>query len=195
MRDFDLARLIGLNTIGCNQAFLHGAEICNIVVFGDLLFWLNYEKRLLNEYGGWVVSGYPNLVESGTPDQPPQWVHCFEREDRGLSRDKLAWNLNTGSLAINLALILGAKRVLLLGFDCSRSRDGKPHWHDEELRRFPQTDESYRKFQEGMQRIAGERPPVFPGREIVNVSDGTSKLTAFPILPMDQVFSKEGVLT
>ena len=190
LRDFDWNRLQDRNTIGCNQAFLHGASICNICCFGDPDFWRLYSDQLFHEYGGWVVSNLPRLTEKGLPDQPPQWVHIFQRLDRGLSSepDALAWNMNTGSVAIHLALLLGARRIYLLGFDCTGT-----HWHDEGPRAQVQNPVSFNNFQEGMKRIADELPKVFPGREIVNVSDGTSKLTAFPILNIKDVFAQEGV--
>jgi hypothetical protein len=187
---FDFDQLIGKNTIGCNQAFLLGAERCNVAIFGDGPFWFKYEQQLKNKYRGWVVTYYQGLVESGTSNQSPQWVHCFPRQDRGLAREALGWNLNTGAAAINLALILGAQRVLLLGFDCCRTT--KTHWHD--LGDREQNEQSYSRFMEGFSEVAYDLPTVFPGRQVFNVSDGTSKLTAFPILKIDEVFSKEGAV-
>lgn len=36
---------------------------------------------------------------------------------------------NSGACAISLAICSGAKRVILIGFDCCRGSDGKNHWH------------------------------------------------------------------
>ena len=35
---------------------------------------------------------------------------------------------NSGYQAINLAYLWGARAIVLLGFDCSPSRDGQAHW-------------------------------------------------------------------
>lgn len=35
---------------------------------------------------------------------------------------------NSGYQAINLAYLWGAKQIVLLGLDCSPSKDGKAHW-------------------------------------------------------------------
>lgn len=39
------------------------------------------------------------------------------------------WNLNSGGTAINLALHLGCKEIILLGFDMSLDQSGNQHWH------------------------------------------------------------------
>lgn len=38
---------------------------------------------------------------------------------------------NSGYQAINLAVHFGANRIVLLGYDMQRGRDGKVHWHDD----------------------------------------------------------------
>lgn len=48
----------------------------------------------------------------------------------GLSeqRNGLATGQNSGHQAINLAVLLGARRILLLGFDMKPAGDGRFHW-------------------------------------------------------------------
>jgi hypothetical protein len=45
-----------------------------------------------------------------------------------LSPDGLRTGENSGYQAINLAVHLGARQILLLGFDMGKSEDGKHHW-------------------------------------------------------------------
>lgn len=53
------------------------------------------------------------------------WV--LGRNKSGLGSDCVHFGGNSGYQAINLAYLWGAKRILLLGFDC-KAVDGKTHW-------------------------------------------------------------------
>jgi len=58
-------------------------------------------------------------------------VDCTGHELRkGLSDnpEALATGGNSGYQAINLAVLMGAKRILLLGYDCKKAPDGKRHF-------------------------------------------------------------------
>lgn len=179
LRRFRFAQLNGKNTIGCNHAFLLGAEACNIAAFGDFNFFKQYLAPLA-AYKGWVVT---NCRIGGQKNY--SWLRYIPRLENGLSPTlaRLGWNQNTGALAVNLALALGAARVFLLGFDMSAvpPEDGegkRTHWHDTPMQ--DQRDEHYEKFRRGFDRVARDLPVHFPGREVLNVTDGSSKLTAFP---------------
>lgn len=178
LRTFDWRLLKGKNTIGCNQAFLLGPDVCSICTWGDFNFWCEYKKRLA-EYGGFVATNYL-LDLPGTPITAPDWLKYFPRIDWGLSTGpELGWNSNTGCLSINLALILGARRVFLLGVDLGGGTvPGNTHWHNESKE--VQNLDNFSKFQDGYSQVASELPTIFPGREVINVSDGSSRLRGFP---------------
>ena len=53
------------------------------------------------------------------------WV--LGRSQPGLGRDCVHFGGNSGYQAMNLACLWGAKRLVLLGFDC-KPVDGKAHW-------------------------------------------------------------------
>jgi hypothetical protein len=48
----------------------------------------------------------------------------------GLGREFIHWGANSGYQAINLAYLWGARRIILLGYDCKRI-EGKSHWFGE----------------------------------------------------------------
>lgn len=181
LKSFDWKQLDGINTIGCNQAFLLGSRICNVCAFGDPGFWEEYqtERKSLEKYTGWVVTNaYLGVM--------PDWLTYMPRVDRGLCSDgkRLAWNLNTGAMAINLALIMGAARVFLFGYDMFRVPDGAIHWHGQSLQ---QTQpEHYARFQSGFDDLRAALPKEFPGRSVINVSDGASRLSGFPIVSINE---------
>jgi hypothetical protein len=181
LRSFDFRQLMGKQTIGCNQAFLLGPGICNICVFGDnpplpaRSFWREFRDEL-SQYEGWVVTNHHNL-----PDRP-SWLHRFKRIDEGLCDDgeTLAWNRNTGALAINLALTLGADRVLLLGIDLQTHPDAT-HWHPRAIE--TPTPDHHSRFADGFSSVALMLSQgMFPGRQVATISDGSPRLTCFPVL-------------
>lgn len=182
---FDWAQLKSLNTIGCNQAFKLGSSICKICTFGDYNFWQKYGTEL-DFFDGWVATNY---LVGGAPD----WLHFFKRQNEGLSTTELAWNGNTGCSAINLALMLGASRVLLLGFDnggmepvnSSAELASRSHWHNDRIE--VPTPAHYERFATGFFAVAEALPVVFPGKRVVNVSNGSSKLKCFAIQSFEDV--------
>lgn len=50
------------------------------------------------------------------------------RHEGGLGKNMLHFNSNSGAQAINLAYLLGASRIILLGFDIGNAPNGKAHW-------------------------------------------------------------------
>lgn len=181
LKDFHWEHLRDLPTIGCNHAFSLGAGICKICTFGDLHFW-DIARKPLEDFGGWVVTNYRIGV-------PPPWLVYFDRLNHGLAGPKsgqLAWNGNTGCLAVQLALRLGAKRVFLLGFDMNNITPTQAHWHN--LADRPQRDEQYAKFCRGFEDVARSLPKVYPGAKVYNVTDGSSRLLVFPTIHPQELF-------
>ena len=103
--------------------------ICSIVVntsyrkapFADILYamdpgwWrMNHEAVLASGFRGqlWGSSGTAKWAKS---TQGKLWPVNFS---------------NSGSGAISMAVVTGAKRVLLTGYDCQLT-GGKKHWHDD----------------------------------------------------------------
>jgi hypothetical protein len=72
--------------------------------------------------GGEMYCGDPLRNVPGTNRD-----YLFDKKMRGLTkqRGKLAWGGNSGYAGINMATQLGAKKILLVGYDMC----GKSHWH------------------------------------------------------------------
>lgn len=47
----------------------------------------------------------------------------------GLGKNKIHYGANSGYQAINLAYLFGAKKIILLGFDCKRGPNNESHHH------------------------------------------------------------------
>lgn len=170
LRDFNWDLLRPVLTVGCNDAYLLGPSICTVCVFGDLK-WYRTHMRALEKFENTVFTNQPSLHEGS-----PQWLMTLPRHRLGLHRSALSWGGNTGCSAINLALILGASRVFLLGFDL-RVKESKTNWHDQNISKPNAT--SYVRFREGFKAIADDLPKVYPGRQVINLTPD-SALEVFP---------------
>lgn len=177
LRSFNFDLLKGRNTIGANDAFRLGPSVCNRVLFADHKWWRVYKWELETyaKAGGIVYSICPDNERLNIP-----WLHQLYRGPKGLSvkAPVIGWNCNSGAAAVNLALLLGAKRVFLLGFDMQANPDSLvTHWHNH--RSGPTPQQSYNRFMRGFKLMAAQLPAKFPGAEIINVTDGTSRMETF----------------
>lgn len=173
---FDWRLLRGRPAIGCNSAFVLGHEVVPFVVFGDSEWWdtIGREAEPYVKGGGRLVGCHPDL-ELASEDWL-SWIPSVE--EGGLTdRPPLCWNGNTGVLALNLALILGARRVFLLGFDMGLGKDGRANWHDK--RHQAAEPDVYPRFVDEFLRVVKLIPAIFPGREVVNVHERDT----LPFLP------------
>lgn len=182
LKTFDFNLLRNELTIGCNNAFELGKDICKICFFGDDGWFFTFGDRL-KEY---VASGGSAFTSRRLGMNYP-WLRFVPRVHIGVSREALGWNHNSGSSAINLALILGAKRVFLLGFDMKLSPSGDANWHINTVSK--PNPENYKTYRRKFVRIAKSIREVFPDREVINVSDSTS-LAVFPIVGMKEFWNE-----
>ena len=91
---------------------------------------------------------------------------------KGLGKDKLHFNSNSGAQAINLAYLLGATRIILLGYDMGAT--GNSHWfgsHPKALR-----NGNYTNYVADFNRLADDLKRE--GVEVINCTRQTA-LTQF----------------
>lgn len=93
----------------------------------------------------------------------------------------LSTGQNSGYQAINLAVLLGAARVVLLGYDLMAAK-GKEHWHADHPNR---SRSPYGKLRQFFPTLV--EPLAKAGVEIVNCSRETA-LTCFPRKSLAEVF-------
>jgi len=165
LRHFDWSLLKDERTIGCNDAYKLGADICKLCVFGDVV-WFQENESALAAYKGVVFTNAVRLYHTQLP-----WLWTLQRKPIGLSRSKLAWNGNTGATAVNLALILGANKIFLLGFDMHLAKDGKKNWHSQLSTRPKKSN--YAKFLEGFLQLSIALKSGIFNCEIINVTDNS----------------------
>lgn len=113
---------------------------------------------------------------------------CIRSEDRaGMSFDPaiVHQGYNSGYQAVNLAVLFGATRVLLLGFDCQPT-GGRRHWfgdHPGKLNRASPYPEWVRAFTGAAPQLAAA------GVEVVNCSRATA-LECFPRMPIGDALAR-----
>jgi len=116
--------------IGINSAYRLGNWV-NVLAFGDQAWWQKWRKDIAERYTGIVVTSWANLnVGFG-------FAKVMKRVNRGFYRDglSLGWNACTGNMAINLAVQLGATRVVLIGYDGGVSGSWA-NWHNDNPQSF-----------------------------------------------------------
>jgi hypothetical protein len=89
---------------------------------------------------------------------------------------------NSGAAAISMAASMGAKDIILLGYDCKYGADGKRHWHGDHpkgLGNAARIDNWKGKFE----RLAKELPKDC---KVINASRDTA-LTCFEREPLEGV--------
>lgn len=166
--------------IGVNQAFRLGPWI-DVLYFGDCNFYDQNIRKGLQDYAGLMISSCQRIPEQGWPG-----VHRVKRsKPYGINVDKrnaISWNNNSGASAINIAYWLGAKRVVLLGFDMHKEGDSH-HWHSYYRDRGPKFD-PYHRHLIGWPKIAEDAKSA--GLEIINATPD-STITEFPFLSLEEV--------
>lgn len=127
--DHDLTTLHHQRVVGVNNAYQLG-EWVDFVFFGDKKWWKWHYKELTK---------WPKLIVTNIPPDKlsvPNRVKRTQRRSSGWSvkQDVVSWNGNSGFAAINFAGLLGARRIVLIGFDMTSKASDKGlqyHWHPE----------------------------------------------------------------
>jgi len=179
LKSFDWNLLENLKTIGCNDAYQLGANICKVCLFGDTKWWLAHAEKL-KSYRGVVYGIAPLNVEY------PDYVQCIKRYASGLETKGLGWNGNTGFAAVNLAILMGAARIYLLGFDMKQV-GGEGNWHPNNLDNNNQ--EIYNKFLGWEKFLHKAWKKDYAHIEIYNVTDD-SDLKLFPKISANKFWQK-----
>jgi hypothetical protein len=126
----DLSRIHDKRVIGVNQAYKLGPWV-DVVWFGDKQ-WYPSQMPVILDYRGLIVTCAQEARHSKRWKRV-RWVGRSKAsgiETRHFKRNSIAWNGNSGASAINLAYWFGAKRVVLLGFEC-KIQGEQTHWHND----------------------------------------------------------------
>lgn len=97
----------------------------------------------------------------------------------------VCWNANSGAAAISLAAHLGAKKIVLVGFDMQLDSNGNSHWH-KEYQLHPNRRPVFPRHLRGFPIIAKDAERM--GIVILNASPD-SAITSFPKMTVEAVLN------
>lgn len=164
------------NVLGVNQAYTLGDWV-DVCYSGDAR-WYHWNKKNLRAYKGRLITSYPSYQPDHNRNAK-KVLNVGRISGHGISgktNKSIMWNGNSGASAVNVAYWLGAKRIILLGFDMKRQ--GKQfNWHND----YPTTPGKkqngrlktpYRQFLRCWNKIAIDAKAL--GLEIINCTPGGS---------------------
>ncbi len=134
-----------------------------------------------------AFAGQKCTIENNGQNVADEAVHILKNAHGkvhgvGLSCDPraLVTGRNSGFQALNLAILAGAKRIILLGFDGKVGADGKTHWFGSHPR--PTPDAAYHLYRQAMS--AALRDIESAGVTVLNCS-ANSAIDTFPKIDLE----------
>jgi|SRR5690554_4736614 len=120
-----------LPTIAINNTFKL-APWCDLVFACDIKWWYKYYEEVIETCWDaelWTIKGVGQHFHKKTKTLGPTINEVGFTRTLGLGyNDKISHGGNSGYLAVNLAYLMGAKKIILVGYDHQHT-DGKTHWH------------------------------------------------------------------
>lgn len=134
LRVFDKNYLSNKVTIGLNQAWKHLPTVYSISVHPELV--VEYEQTKTKNKTCWIVKQKGDFVNKSLDD--PEY-YIFKTVDRDFSiftkpkKDHLFIGRGVQQTAMNMAAIMGAKNIVLVGVDMT-DVGGDHHGHDQHVK-------------------------------------------------------------
>ncbi len=163
--------------IGVNNCYELGDWV-DVCWFGDSKWFQWYHEEFA------FFSGLKATCNHKFVTEPRKNIKALLRgKPQGLETDprKVSWNRSSGGSAINLAIHLGAKRIVLVGYDM-RLIDGAKNWKPH--KREKTKPNPYVRFREPFKKIMEDAKAL--GIEIVNASPKSSLREWIPEVNLDK---------
>lgn len=180
LRAFDFSPLQGKNVIGCNDAYLLGSW-ANVCYFGDREWYDHHHDKP-------AFIAFPGMKVAATP-LPISGVLSLQRNINDtlyLDGPSVGWFGSTGASAINFAVKLGCKKIVLLGFDMKLGEDGQANWHPNLINK--PNAEVYGNFMTNMKLLDSLIKRHCPDVQVINANPD-SGLECFPKMTFDEAFN------
>jgi hypothetical protein len=175
----DLELLRGRKVIAINASH-QAVPWAEFVVVADARFFWHYRPQLM-EFQGRVISACMSIAG------PPKIHRMHRKATLGLATEggTLAIKATTLTAAINLAVHLGARAIVLLGADGRVAADGKVHHHADHPWR--QLNGCWDKQKADLKAIADDLLKL--GIPCLNASPG-SALSFWPVMELPEAIAK-----
>ena len=179
----DVEKVRGLNVMVINDNYKL-APWADVLYAADVKWWKLHEEGISQFQGEkWTV---PNAWEVKDREHFEKeyglhFIKCNENNP-GLSRlpDEINANCHGGLQAINLAYHMGAREIILLGYDMKYNR--RSHWFGEHPGDKPLHMDHYNRRLKLYDKVAEDAKKM--GLTIINCTRDTA-ITQFPQIPLD----------
>lgn len=179
-----MERLHSKHVIAVNMSFKIG-DWMDMIFYGDAVWGEKYYEELM-KHPALIVSCLPRNPQKESILSGVKYLTRNHQKVFGITTEqsKVSWNNNSGSAAINFAVHLGVKKIILLGFDMSLDSGQNQHWH-----------KYYATPKKNVAKIIGRHLLGFPdlvkdlhslGVEVINCSQ-ESKIEGFPKMNLKDV--------
>lgn len=162
--DIKLVRRSKLITIAVNNAW-KWAPWADLHYAGDMAWWRNYGAEVRHKSQRWTCS-----------KAAAERFRCKYRPR------KIKPGYNSGAMAIELALHLGAARVLMIGYDCSVANG--THFDGDHSKTPNPTPERCKRWKPQFKQIL----KLYPNAEVINCSRYT-ELKCFPRKTLEEALA------
>ena len=157
---------------------------CDHLYGCDYRWWKYHIGSISDLYEGRCWTQDIQWEDTGKKVDPAQWgitqLTSLERPGLSIAEGIIHQGKNSGYQAVNLALLLGAERIIMLGFDMGMAA-GKRHFFGEH----PQPMNMASNYADFIKKFETIKPAEY-GVEIWNVSRNTA-LKCFPIYDLDDL--------
>jgi len=178
---YDLEALLSpFRIIGVNNSYRFGPWV-DVCWFGDSN-WYKQHHYELRTFPGLKICCQPQLEDD--PGARAEGIKVIARgQPEGLERRKgyVCWNRSSGASAINLAVIFGAKRIILLGFDM-RVINGTKNWHKDHR---SQDHDPFERFLQPFPAIKRDAEKMKV--EILNATPDSGLKDLFPYVTLSEI--------
>ena len=189
LRGFDWRRLDGKQTIAINKA-LYTCPTAKVLWWSDDRFFEENRDTILAHKAPYKCTAYSDHVRFIYPDTI--YAYRFNRM-RGFddSVSGISHGNNSGYAAIHFAVKLGAKKLVLLGYDFSHDKQGATHWHDgyfmENGNKRDHTEHTLERKM--LPNFASLEIPLKQRRVTVYNANKDSKLTCWPRITIEEALA------
>lgn len=196
LKGFDFTPIKGKRVIGCNDAYQLGNWV-SVCYFGDRSWFdIHQNGRVMYPEGERVgLSGFTSMIISCCAIKvEAKWLYSVERDSlRHVNKNgRVGWYGSTGASAICLAVAMGAKRIVLLGYDMKLSKEGQNNWHAN-LVNEPNAD-VFPRFQKQFEKLAFDLKRDYPQVEVLNAGPD-SDLSVFRKVTLQEVLQQSSAVS
>lgn len=182
--DVETVRSLDIPLIGCNEQSLLGVDVLYVPDWKWLDYWSQPERDQARRHA-WERHSLRYCGSEGIAEEFDGWTHvrCENRPGDGFSFDPgfLHTGGHAGFAIINFAVLMGAARILLLGYDMQKV-NGARHWFGHHPKNTTlDVDSPYESFLRAypftVPQLAAQ------GVEVINCTPG-SALTVYPSMDL-----------